>query len=82
MSNKNINIEENIILYENDFFLEKFMKENFGDNYDDILYIHGYDKIKKKYFKVYDYNTNIHIKNNNIRNLNNNDKNIIKILIN
>ena len=62
ISNKNIKIEEDIVVFENNFFLEKFMKENFGDNYNDILYIHGYDKIKKKYFKVYDYNTNIHIK--------------------
>ena len=66
ISNKNIKIEDNIILYEYQFLLEKFMKENFGDNYNDILYIHGYDKIKKKYFKVYDYNTNIQIKQNNI----------------
>ena len=66
ISDKNIKIEDNIILYEYQFLLEKFMKENFGDNYNDILYIHGYDKIKKKYFKVYDYNTNIQIKQNNI----------------
>lgn len=88
INNKNIKIEEDIIIFENNFFLEKFMKENFGDNYNDISYIYGYDKIKKKYFKVYDYNTYIHIKKNNIiidlfeeqnmnHYLNNNDEDII-----
>ena len=88
ISNKNFKIEEDIIIFENNFFLEKFMKENFGNNYNDISYIYGYDKIKKKYFKVYDYNTYIHIKKNNIiidlfeeqnmnHYLNNNDEDII-----
>ena len=52
------------------------------------MYIHGYDKIKKKYSKVYDYNTYILLLQNKIRIdsfeeqnmnhfLNNNDEDII-----
>ena len=88
--NNNIQIDENIIIYENNEALEKYMKENFGNNYNDILYIHGYDKNKKKYFKIYDFNTYIHLKQNNTLNnnfeeqyknnlLNNNDENIINV---
>ena len=88
MSNKKVKIEDNIVLYGNNYVLEEFMKENFGDNYNDFMYIHGYDKIKKQYFKVYDYNTYILLLQNKIRIdsfeeqnmnhfLNNNDEDII-----
>ena len=87
-NNKKMNIDENILIYENYDILEKYMKEYFGNDYNDFLYIHGYDKEKKKYIKLYDFNTYIHImQNNTIDNnfeeqyindfLNNNDNNII-----
>ena len=78
------NLEENMIIYENNDVLEKYMKQYFGDDYNDILYIHGYDKNKKRYIKLYDYNSYIHWMQNNTvdhnfeeqyihSNLNNND---------
>ena len=70
INNNNIKIDENIVIYENIEALERYIKENFGNNYNDISYIHGYDKNKKKYFKIYDFNTYMHLKQNST--LNNN----------
>lgn len=90
INNNNIKIDENIVIYENIEALEKYIKENFGNNYNDISYIHGYDKNKKKYFKIYDFNTYMHLKQNSTLNnnfeeqymnnlLNNNDEDIMNV---
>ena len=61
-NNKNLNIEENILIYENNDDMDEFIKENIGDKLNnDILYIHAYDITKNKYIKIYDYNTYTHI---------------------
>ena len=53
------------MIYENNDVLDEYMKVYFGDNYNDILYIHAYDKNKKRYIKLYDYNSYLHIMQNN-----------------
>jgi len=65
INDKSLKIEENIMIYENNDVLDEYMKEYFGDNYNDILYIHAYDKSKKRYIKLYDYNSYLHIMQNN-----------------
>ena len=70
MTNKKIKIEELMLLYENNEKLEKNIKSIFGNKLNDILFIHGYDKIKKRYVKIYDFNTFSHIIQNNTVNNN------------
>ena len=87
--NHDKNVDENILIYENNDILEKNMKENFGNIYSDIMFIHGYDMKNKKYVKLYDFNTYTHLKQNNtsdsnieekdINELMNNDDNIINM---
>ena len=74
--NKNIKIEELMLIYENNEILEKKVKNNFGNN-NDILFIHGYDKEKKKYIKIYDFNTFNHlVQNNTINNIEEQNSNV------
>ena len=63
--NKKIKINELMLIYENNEKLEKNMKKILGNKLNDILFIHGYDKIRKKYVKIYDFNTFSHIVQNN-----------------
>ena len=46
--------------------METIIKKNFPNNLNDILY--GYDKINKKYVKIYDFNSFSHIVQNTITN--------------
>ena len=62
---KKIKIDELMLIYENNEKLENNIKAIFGNNLMDILFIHGYDKINKKYVKIYDFNTFNHIVHNN-----------------
>ena len=62
-SNK-IHIDELILLYENNEKFELAINKTFVNELNDTLFIHGYDKIKKKYVKIYDFNTFSHIVNN------------------
>ena len=77
---KKIKIDELILIYENNEELEKNIKGIIGNKYNDTLSIHGYDKIRKKYVKIYDFNTFSHIiQNNTINNMeekNNNNNQI------
>jgi len=66
--NKKIEIDELMLIYENNEILEKNIKNIVGSKYNDILSIHGYDKVKKKYVKIYDFNTFNHIVQNNTLN--------------
>ena len=79
IKSKKIKIDELMLLYKNNEELENNIKSIFGNNLTDILFIHGYDKIKKKYVKIYDFNTFSHIVQNNIvNNINKqNNKNIL-----
>ena len=79
IKSKKIKIDELMLLYKNNEELENNIKSIFGNNLTDILFIHGYDKIKKKYVKIYDFNTFNHIVQNNIANNINkqNNKNIL-----
>ena len=70
VKNKKINIAETVLIYENYNILEKYLKEYLGDKYNEFLYIHAYDKKKKKYVKIYDYNTNYNLKRNNTIDIN------------
>lgn len=65
IKNTNIHIEDNILIYENNDIMEINMKDIFGNKYNDLLFIHGYNKKNKKYVKLYDFNTYIHIIQNN-----------------
>ena len=70
IKNKKIEIDELMLIYENNEILEKNIKNIVGSKYNDILSIHGYDKVKKKYVKIYDFNTFNHIvQNNTINNI-------------
>ena len=64
-NNGTLKIEENILIYDNNDVLDKYINENIGDKLNDILYIHAYDITKKKYIKIYDFNTYTHIMQNN-----------------
>ena len=66
--NKKIEIDELMLIYENNEILEKNIKNIVGSKYNDILSIHGYDKVKKKYVKIYDFNTFNHLVQNNTLN--------------
>ena len=68
IKNKKIEIDELMLIYENNEILEKNIKNIVGSKYNDILSIHGYDKVKKKYVKIYDFNTFNHIVQNNTLN--------------
>ena len=68
IKNKKIIIDELMLIYENNEILEKNIKNIVGSKYNDILSIHGYDKVKKKYVKIYDFNTFNHIVQNNTLN--------------
>ena len=69
INKKNIKIEELMLIYENNEILEKKIKNNFGNN-NDLLFIHGYDSEKRKYIKIYDFNTFNHlVQNNSINNI-------------
>ena len=70
IKNKKINIAETVLIYENYNILEKYLKEYVGNKYNEFLYIHAYDKKKKKYVKIYDYNTNYNLKRNNTIDIN------------
>ena len=70
VKNKKINIAETVLIYENYNILEKYLKEYLGNKYNEFLYIHAYDKKKKKYVKIYDYNTNYNLKRNNTIDIN------------
>lgn len=61
IKNKKIKIEELMLIYENNEIFEKKVKNKFES---DILFIHGYDKEKKRYIKIYDFNTYSHIVQN------------------
>ena len=65
IKNKKLKIDEIMLIYENNEKLETNIKNNFGNKLNDILFIHGYDKINKKYVKIYDFNTFSHIVQNN-----------------
>ena len=65
IKNKKIEIDELMLIYESNEMLEKNIKNIVGSKYNDILSIHGYDKVKKKYVKIYDFNTFNHIVQNN-----------------
>ena len=65
IKNKNLKIDEIMLIYDNNEKLETNIKNNFGNKLNDILFIHGYDKINKKYVKIYDFNTFSHIVQNN-----------------
>ena len=64
IKNKTIKIEENILIYENNDAMDNYINEIIGDKLNDILYIHAYDTNKKKYIKIYDFNTYIHLMQN------------------
>ena len=68
IKNKKVKINEYMLIYENNEKLEKNIKSIFGNKTNDILFIHGYDKIKKKYVKIYDFNTYSQIKQNKTEN--------------
>ena len=65
IKNKKVKINELMLIYENNEQLEKNIKSIFGNKLNDILFIHGYDKIRKKYVKIYDFNTFSQIIQNN-----------------
>ena len=70
IKNKKLKIDEIMLIYENNEKLETNIKNYFGNKLNDILFIHGYDKITKKYVKIYDFNTFSHIvQNNTINNI-------------
>ena len=70
IKSKKIKIDELMLIYENSEKLENTIKSIFGYNLTDILYIHGYDKIKKKYVKIYDFNTfSLIVQNNMVNNI-------------
>ena len=68
IKNKKIKINELMLIYDNNEKFEKNIKNIFGNKLNDILFIHGYDKIRKKYVKIYDFNTFSHIVQNNTDN--------------
>ena len=77
IKNKRIEIDELMLIYENNEILEKNIKDIVGSKYNDILSIHAYDKDKKKYVKIYDFNTYNHIVQNNTLNNIEDKKNIL-----
>ena len=77
IANKKIKIEE---LNENNEKLEKNIKTIFGNKLNDILFIRGYNKDKKRFVKLYDFNTFSHTIQNNTVN-NNIEKQINKNII-
>ena len=65
-NNKTFKIEEKILIYENNDIMDEYINKNIGDRLNnDILYIHAYDITKKRYIKIYDFNTYTHIVQNN-----------------
>ena len=65
-NNKTFKIEEKILIYENNDIMNEYINKNIGDRLNnDILYIHAYDITKKRYIKIYDFNTYTHIVQNN-----------------
>ena len=61
IKNKKIKIEELMLIYENNEIFEKKVKNKFES---DLLFIHAYDKEKKRFIKIYDFNTYSHIVQN------------------
>ena len=68
IKNNKIQIDELMLIYENNEKLEKAINKTFENELNDTIFIHGYDKIKKKYVKIYDFNTFSHIVHNKITN--------------
>ena len=60
-NNNNKNIYENLLIYEDNEILEKNMKEIFGNNYNDFMFLYGYNIKKEHYMKLYDYNVYTHL---------------------
>ena len=77
--NKSLKIDENILIYNNNEELDLFMKNIIGNDYNELLYIHGYNKKINNYVKIFDFNTYTHIIQNNTNNNTLEEKNINNI---
>ena len=64
-------IEEIKLIYETKESLEDNIDKIMGEDYSDIISIHGYDEQQNKYIKIYDFNTYNHVIETNSNNSNN-----------